>query len=161
MTEGTFRANQTHTHTHLETNTASIKAALVHGGILSKKELAETVLILEEEVAVTVVMKQPLGEVEQSPQLAQSTAVRFHFCSMMGCTEKDAPPVGCDVVRLVDDVQKTATHHLKKKIRRILFIFSNTYILVRIAFGRNTPTSLVTEAKSIPTACLLTTSFII
>lgn len=54
-------------HTHLEADTAAIKAALVHGGILLKKELAEPILILEEEVAVAVVVKQPLSKVKKSP----------------------------------------------------------------------------------------------
>lgn len=107
-----FCAYKVQKGTHLEADTAAIKTALVHGGVLPKKELAETVLVLEEEVAVTVVVEQPLSEVDQSPQLAQSTAVSFHICGLMGCTEKDAPSVGCDVTCLVDDVKKTAAYHL-------------------------------------------------
>lgn len=136
-------------HAHLEANTAAIKAALVHGGILSKKELAETILILEEEVAVTVVMKQPLSEVQQSPQLAQSTTVSFHLCSMMGWTEENAPSVRRNMACFVDDVKETTTHHLRgnresTEVLLKVYLMSHynqfySFTLVRIVVNRNMP----------------------
>lgn len=47
--------------THLKSNTAAVEAALMHGGILSQEALTEATFLLEEEVAVTVVMKQSLS----------------------------------------------------------------------------------------------------
>lgn len=47
--------------THLKSNTAAVEAALMHGGVLSQEALTETTFLLEEEVAVAVVMKQSLS----------------------------------------------------------------------------------------------------
>lgn len=54
---------------HLESKAASVEAALVHGGVLPDKALAEAALLVEEEVPVAVVVQQSLGQVEQGSQL--------------------------------------------------------------------------------------------
>lgn len=47
--------------THLKSNTAAIEATLMHGGILSQEALTEATFLLEEEVAMAIVMKQSLS----------------------------------------------------------------------------------------------------
>lgn len=45
---------------HLKSNTATVEAALVHGGVLSEEALTEATFLLEKEVAMAVVMEQSL-----------------------------------------------------------------------------------------------------
>lgn len=85
----------------------------MHGCVFTDKTLAEAAFVLEEQIAVAVVVQHPLSQVEQGAQLAQSAAVRLHFPGIVRCSEEDAAAVGCDVAALVDDVEKAATHNLQ------------------------------------------------
>lgn len=92
----------------------------MHGGVFTEKALAEATFILEKEVAMAVVMKQTLGQIEQSTKLAQGVAVGFHLPSIVSYSEEDTASVGSNVAPLVDDVEKAAAHNLCVKQKVLL-----------------------------------------
>lgn len=103
-------------HAHIsQAEAPAVEAALVHGGVLPHEALAESALLLEEEVAVAVVVQQPLRQVEQGAQLAQRPAVGLHLARLVRHAEEDAAAAGGDVAPLVDDVEEAAAHHLGKE----------------------------------------------
>lgn len=86
----------------------------MHRCIFTDETLTESTFILEEQVALAVVMQHALSQVEQGTQLAQSIAVCLHLPCIMCNSEKDAAPVSCDIAPLVDDMEKTTTYNLEK-----------------------------------------------
>lgn len=63
----------------LKTQTAAVETGFVHGAVLLHKPVAQVAVLLGVQLAVVVVVDQPLAEVEQSSQLAQGAAVRLHL----------------------------------------------------------------------------------
>lgn len=99
---------------HLKAKAAAVEAPLVHGWVFADKTLAEATFILEEKVAVAVVMQHALSQVEQGSQLAKSIAIGLHLPRIVCYAKEDAAAVGGDVAPLLDDVEKAAAHHLEK-----------------------------------------------
>lgn len=87
----------------------------MHGGVLADEALAEAALVLEEQVAVAVVVQHALGQVEQRAQLAQRVAVGLHLAGVVRHPEEDAAAVGGDVAPLLDDVEEAAAHDLDEE----------------------------------------------
>lgn len=97
---------------HLKAQTTAIEAALVHARVFADETLTEATFILEKEVAVAVVVKHTLSQVQQGPQLAKGVAVSLHFPGIVCYAKKDAPAVCCDIASFLDNVEKAAAHHL-------------------------------------------------
>lgn len=105
------------TRSHLKAKAATIKAALVHGRVLSDEALTEAALVLEEKVTMVVVVQHALRQVHEGSQLAKGVAVGLHLAGIVCHSEKDAAAVGGDVAAFLDDVEEAASHHLKKHFR--------------------------------------------
>lgn len=84
----------------------------MHGRVFADETLTEATFVLEKEVAVAVVVKHALGQVQQGPQLAKGVAVSLHLPGVVRYAEKDAAAVCGDVASFLDDVEKAAAHHL-------------------------------------------------
>lgn len=98
---------------HLKAETTAIEAAFVHGRVFADETLTEATFILEKEVAVAVVIKHALSQVQEGPQLAKGFAVSLHFPGVVNYAKKDAAPVCSDVASFLDNVEKAAAHHLQ------------------------------------------------
>lgn len=85
----------------------------MHGRVFADEALAEATFVLEEEVAVAVVVQHALSQVQQGPQLAKGVAVGLHFPGVVRYAKKDAAAVGGNVASLLDNVEKAAAHHLQ------------------------------------------------
>lgn len=85
----------------------------MHGGVFADETLAEAAFVGEKQVAVAVVVKHALSQVQQGPQLAKGVAVSLHFPGVVRYAEKDAAAVCGDVAALLDNVEKAAAHHLQ------------------------------------------------
>lgn len=90
----------------LETQTAAVETGLVHGAVLLHELAAQLPVLQRVELAVVVVVDQPLGEMQQGAQLTQSTAVCLHLGGVVISSEKGTVVVGGNVPSLVNDVQK-------------------------------------------------------
>ena len=97
----------------LKAQTAAIETGFVHGAVLLHKLAAQLPVLQGVQLAVVIVIDQPLGEVEQCAQLAQSAAVRLHLRGIMICPEEGTVVIGGNVTALVDDVQKAGVQDLK------------------------------------------------
>lgn len=103
---------------HLEAKTAAIETGFVHGAVLLHKPAAKVRVLQGVQLAEAVVADQPLGEVQQGAQLAQSAAVGLHLRGVVVGPEEGAAVVGGDVAALVNDVQKAGMQNLKARKRR-------------------------------------------
>lgn len=63
----------------LKAQTAAVETGFVHGAVLLHKCSAQLCILQSVELPVLVVVDQLLGEIEQSPQLTEGTAVRLHL----------------------------------------------------------------------------------
>ena len=63
----------------LKAQAAAIETSFVHGAVLLHKPVAQIPVLQGVQLPLVVVVHQPLGEVEQGPQLAQGAAVRLHL----------------------------------------------------------------------------------
>ena len=64
------------------------------------------------QLATFIVIEQALGEVEESPQLAQSFAVGFYLGCLVLRPEERAVTVGSDVAGFVNDVHEARQQNL-------------------------------------------------
>lgn len=99
----------------LKAQTAAIEAGFVHGAVLLHKPAAQLRVLCGVELANVIVVHQPLGQVEQGSQLAQSTAVRLHLRGVVVRSEEGPGVVRTDVTALVNDVQKATLQNLKER----------------------------------------------
>lgn len=104
------------TSSHLKAKAATIKAAFVHGRVLSDEALTQAALVLEEKVTVVVVVQHAPRQVHEGSQLAKGVAVGLHLAGIVRHSEKDAAAVGGDVAAFLDDVEEAASHHLQMRI---------------------------------------------
>lgn len=102
----------------LESQTAAVETGLVHGAVLLHELAAQLPVLQRVELAVVVVVEQPLGEVQQGAQLAQSAAVRLHLGGVVVRPEKGTVVVGGNVPSLVNDVQKARLQDLEDRETR-------------------------------------------
>lgn len=97
----------------LETQTAAVETGLVHGAVLLHKLAAQLPVLQGVELAVVVVVDEPLGQVQQGAQLTQGAAVGLHLAGVVVGPEEGAVVVGGDVAPLVDDVQEARLQDLE------------------------------------------------
>lgn len=69
------------------------------------KHVAQVSVLLTVQVAVIVVVDQPLREIEQGAQLAESAAVRLHLRGIVVRSEEGTVVVGENVAAFVNNVQ--------------------------------------------------------
>lgn len=99
----------------LKAQTAAIETGFVHGAVLLHKLAAQVPVLQGVQLAVVVVVDQPLGEVEQGAQLTQSAAVCLHLRGIVVRPEEGTVVVRCNVTALVNDVQKARQQNLKER----------------------------------------------
>lgn len=85
----------------------------MHGAVLLHKLAAQLPVLQGVELAVVVVVDEPLGEVQEGAQLTQGAAVRLHLAGVVVGPEEGTVVVGGNVASLVDDVQKARLQDLK------------------------------------------------
>lgn len=90
----------------------------MHGAVLLHKLAAQLPVLQGVELAVVVVVDEPLGEVQKGAQLTQSTAVRLHLGGVVVGSEKGTVVVGGNVPSLVNDVQKARLQDLEDREKR-------------------------------------------
>lgn len=90
----------------------------MHGRVFADETLTEATFILEKEVAVAVVVKHALSQVQQGPQLAKGVTVSLHFPGVVRYAKKDAAAVCGNVASFLDNVEKAAAHHLQTESAR-------------------------------------------
>lgn len=100
---------------HLKAQTAAIEAGFVHGAVLLHKLAAQVGVLQRVELAAHVVVEQPLGQMQERPQLTQSVAVRLHLRGVVLRPEEGAVAVRGDIPALVNDVKKTRLQDLKER----------------------------------------------
>lgn len=98
---------------HLEAQAASVEAGLVHGAVLLNEAVAQVGILRRVQMPVGVVVDEPLGEVEQRPQLAEGAAVRLHLRGVVLRPEEGSSAVGGDVATFMDDVHQAGLQHLQ------------------------------------------------
>ncbi len=99
----------------LKAQTAAIETGFVHGAVLLHKPAAQVPVLQGVQLAVVVVVDEPLGEVEQSTQLAQSAAVCLHLRGVVVRPEEGTVAIRGNVTALVNDVQKARLQDLKER----------------------------------------------
>lgn len=107
----------------LKAQTAAVEAGFVHGAVLLHKPAAQVGVLQRAQLSAGVVIKKPLSEVEQGPQLAQSSHVRLHLWRIVVRSEKGGVVIGGDVAGLVNDVQKAGQQDLREKSIYYFFWF--------------------------------------
>lgn len=87
----------------------------MHGAVLLHKLAAQLPVLQGVELAVVVVVDEPLGEVQQGSQLAQSAAVCLHLGGVVVGSKKGPVAVGSDIASLVNNVQKARLQDLEDR----------------------------------------------
>lgn len=100
---------------HLKAQAASVETGFVHGAVLLHKPAAQVPVVQRVQLAVVVVIDEPLCEVEQGTQLTQSAAVRLHLSGVVVRPEEGTVVISSDVTALVNDVHKARLQDLKDR----------------------------------------------
>lgn len=105
----------------LKAQTASIETGFVHGAVLLHKPSAQVPVMQGVQLAGVIVVEQPLGEVEQGTQLAQSAAVGLYLRRIVVRPEEGTVAITGNVTALVNDVQKARQQYLKERKNSVTF----------------------------------------
>ena len=99
----------------LKAQTAAVETRFVHGAVLLHKPAGQLPILEVEQLAMGVVVHQPLGQVEKGTQLAQGAAVRLYLRCIVLRPEEGVAVIQGDVTALVNDMQQAGLQDLKEK----------------------------------------------